>query len=328
MIYSSIFKGHLHNFDQDIQLLAPAVVTATVELHSIMLKSFLPNAIKFHYMWNLRELANVFQGLMQAQPNFYRTPTQIAKLWCHEVSRVYGDRLMFDKDMTSFAAKREEVTRRCFPDTEIDEVLATPNLFASWCTADSEARNYLAVKDFEILKKVLDESLREYNEVNAAMELVLFEMFMEHVVRISRIIEKPRGNCMLVGVGGSGKQSLTKLTSFIVGATNYSIQLTGSYNVTNLKEDMLALYIRAGSKSENIVWMLTDSQVVDEIFLVYVNDFLSSGFIPDLFDLETKNDMINAVRNEVKAEGIVDTNDNCWDFFLEKVVRNASVHPL
>ena len=124
---------------------------------------------------------------------------------------------------------------------------------------------------------------------------------------------------MLVGVGGSGKQSLTKLTSFIGKFNTFQLQLTGSYNVSNLKEDMLLLYKKAGVKSENMVWMLTDSQIVDETFLVYVNDFLSSGNIPDLFDLETKGDVINAIRNEVKAEGIVDTNQNVWEYFIDKV---------
>jgi dynein heavy chain len=72
-------------------------------------------------------------------------------------------------------------------------------------------------------------------------------------------------------------------------------------------------------KSENYVWLLTDAQVVDETFLVYINDFLSSGNLTELFGVEEKMDAVNAVRNEVKGEGLIDTNDVCWDFFIEKV---------
>ena len=61
---------------------------------------------------------------------------------------------------------------------------------------------YLPVPDWPTLNKLLVEALENYNELNAAMNLVLFEDAMEHVCRISRILEAPRGNALLVGVGG------------------------------------------------------------------------------------------------------------------------------
>lgn len=51
----------------------------------------------------------------------------------------------------------------------------------------------------------LAEALREYNDTNAMMDLVLFEDAMKHVCRITRIVAADGGHALLVGVGGSGK---------------------------------------------------------------------------------------------------------------------------
>ena len=73
----------------------------------------------------------------------------------------------------------------------------------------------MPVSDWQNLSKLLNEALKSYNELNACMDLVLFEDAMAHICRINRILESPRGNALLVGVGGSGKQSLSRLAAYI-----------------------------------------------------------------------------------------------------------------
>lgn len=70
------------------------------------------------------------------------------------------------------------------------------------------------------------------------MNLVLFDVAMEHISRIARIIFLPVGSALCVGVGGSGKQSLSKLSSFILGYDVIRIVVTSSYKLADLKTDI------------------------------------------------------------------------------------------
>ena len=79
--------------------------------------------------------------------------------------------------------------------------------------------------------------------------------------RIARMVRQPRGNALLVGVGGTGKQSLTRLASHMCGYQCFQIELTRGYNYDSFHEDLKKLYLMTGVQGQNTVFLFTDTQV-------------------------------------------------------------------
>ncbi len=111
----------------------------------------------------------------------------------------------------------------------------------------------------------------------------------------------PQGNCLLVGVGGSGKQSLSRLAAFTAGCDVFEITLTRGYDEAAFREDLKRLYGMLGSENKRIMFLFTDAHVADEGFLELINNMLTSGMVPALYDGGEKDGLISSVRAEVCA---------------------------
>ncbi|MGH0141372.1 UNVERIFIED_CONTAM: hypothetical protein FKN15_073835 [Acipenser sinensis] len=265
------------------------------------------------------------QGILFSMPDCLKTPQDLMKLYLHESNRVYRDKMVDEKDFGVFDKIQTDLVKKFYEDIEgtLEETMKM-NMYCHFAAGIGEPK-YMPVQSWESLNKTLVEALDNYNEVNAVMNLVLFEDAMCHICRINRILESPRGNALLVGVGGSGKQSLTRLAASISSLEVFQITLKKGYSIPDLKTDLATQYIKAGVKNIGTVFLMTDAQVSDEKFLVLVNDLLASGEIPDLFPDDEVENIISSVRNEVKALGLMDTRENCWKFFIDRVRRQLKV---
>jgi dynein heavy chain len=81
----------------DIRSLAPRLVTASLYVYSEALRKLLPTPSRSHYTFNLRDLSKVFQG-MQCAGGALKSADGMARLWLHEMLRVFADRLVCDED--------------------------------------------------------------------------------------------------------------------------------------------------------------------------------------------------------------------------------------
>ncbi|XP_044764909.1 dynein beta chain, ciliary [Coccinella septempunctata] len=327
-IYNAVLSQHLtnpeHKFPSIVGKLSESIVAASIALHHKVSQIFLPTAIKFHYIFNLRDISNVFQGLLFSTNDCLNQPMDLIRLWLHEAQRVYGDKLIEEKDLDAFTKFQLDVLKKNFEEMDESVVFEKPNIYCHFAGGIGEPK-YMPIINWSKLNSLLTEAMSSYNDLVAAMNLVLFEDAMMHVCRINRILESPRGSALLVGVGGSGKQSLSRLAAFISSLEVFQLQLKKGYGVLDLRKELSSLYMKTGLKNVGIMFLMTDAQVPNEQFLVLINDMLASGEVPDMFPDDEIENIIAGVRNEVKGAGMLDTRENSWKFFIDRVRRQLKV---
>lgn len=217
------------------------------------------------------------------------------KLWAHECLRVFSDRLISDSDHEKFETLLKEQIKEKFKKDWSNIVEVEPLLFASFVPlvypdGDTSKRPYTdlycELTDRDKVKDTTENSLQEYNQFNHSkkMNLVLFNAAIEHVIKIHRIISTEFGHALLVGVGGSGRKSLTQLATFIAQYDSFEIEISKNYDFKAWRDDMKEkLYMSAGIDQKPTVFLFSDTQITQEAFMEDVNNILNGGLIPNLY---------------------------------------------
>ncbi|XP_071951094.1 dynein axonemal heavy chain 2-like isoform X2 [Antedon mediterranea] len=326
-IFGTMINQKLQDFEEDVKPIGDIMTQATLEMYQAIVQKFLPTPAKIHYLFNLRDISKVFQGLLRAHKDFHDTKASMTRLWIHECFRVFSDRLVDDHDMETFITILSEKLGSLFEQT-FHNICPNkqPPIFGDFMT-QGEVPIYEDLQEFNALKKFMEEALEDYNSTPGviSMDLVLFRDAIEHVCRIIRVVCQPRGNILLVGIGGSGRQSLTRLASSICEFHTFQIEVTKNYRKTEFRDDLKRLYMQAGVENKPTIFLFNDTQVVDESFLEDINNILSSGEVPNLYKSDEFEEVRTSLSEEAKKDGIQDTPEIMFAYFIERVRSNLHV---
>lgn len=105
------------------------IVQASLQLFHRSAQIFLPTATKFHYIFNLRDLSNLFQGLLFSGNECLQTPSDFVRLWMHETHRVFSDKLSDEKDIESFNKLQIDILKKNIEEIDEGIIFEKPNIY-------------------------------------------------------------------------------------------------------------------------------------------------------------------------------------------------------
>ncbi|NWW95122.1 DYH1 protein, partial [Rhynochetos jubatus] len=298
------------------------LVDATICLYLTITSQLLPTPAKSHYTFNLRDLSRVFQGMLMAQPSKVENKLQLLRLWYHESCRVFCDRLVSEEDRIWFDNLMRSMMEGL--GTTFEEVVPSqPVLFGDFMEPGASMKLYKAIDSQEKLKVVIEDYLEEYNQINTPeLKLVLFVDAIEHICRISRILRQAPGNALLLGVGGSGRQSLTRLASHMADYECFQIELSKNYGMTEWRDDVRKIMMKAGLQSLPKTFLFIDTQIKNESFLEDINNLLNSGDVPNIYNPDDQEQILAAMKPVVRDLGQQPTKANLMAVYAGRVRSN------
>jgi len=340
-IFTTLLDWWMKNaqLPQNVTKLRSPLVSATLDIYDTVQRELLPTPAKSHYTFNLRDCSKVFQGI-SGNKTIIEEPGQLTRLWVHETLRVFSDRLVDDTDKKWMFGIMQSLVEKHFKEkfakvmgrldknkdgnVDYDEVRRL--LFADFMVPGADPKIYTEVPDQEGLMNVVTEYLGDFNATSKKpMELVLFLYALEHICRICRIIRQPGGHGLLVGVGGSGRQSLSRLAAFIEEYEVFSIEISKNYGKQEWRDDLKKVIRMAGEQGKPTVFLFADTQIKEEYFVEDISNVLNTAEVPNLLENSDTVQIFETIRTKAKSAGMDGSRTDMYNFFLREVKRNLHV---
>nr|XP_012230662.1 PREDICTED: dynein heavy chain 1, axonemal-like [Linepithema humile] len=321
-IFRTIFNSWLSNTPKLGNMLDD-IVDGTLKVFTIIRSKMLPTPNKSHYTFNLHDLSKVFQGILMADARKMLTREKLLLLWYHENIRIFSDRLINDEDRKCLEQFLRNILKEKF-NCDADNIIGTKSLFyGDFC---STTREYEQITDMKKMKKILIDFLEDYNHSTMSpIQLIFFEDAMNHICRIMRILRQPRGNALLLGMAGSGRQILTKLSSHIQEYNCFQIEINRCYTIYNWRDDIKNIMLKTGLRNQSVVFLFSDTQIKNDSMLEDLNNILSTGDVPNVYQADEMDKIYQAMRTSIQEPGLQINKGNLFSAYLKAVRNNLHI---
>ena len=336
----------LNKVSPAVQVVLSALPTATYTLLLSVQEKLLPTPAKFHYTFNIRDISRVFQGILyingETQLKHEKT---VFSLWFNECRSVFGDRLCSVVDLNTFNGALQAsalFSLAAVPSSAdlINQISSSlkQTFWVDFMRTINEQdedlpppRIYEPCSDIELVRARIFDLMKAHNDIPAhrsvLLNLVLFDDAVRHIVRIVRILALERSNALLVGVGGSGKQSLARMASFVSRCSCHCLRSAPGYTVSSFMEDVKRLFKDTGVEGKSTVLLMTETDLKDNNFMEIMNSMLTTFSVPGLFTREETEALHGEVRARASLERffIGESAHDAQAYYQQRVMQNFHV---
>ncbi|TDG53310.1 hypothetical protein AWZ03_000125 [Drosophila navojoa] len=329
------FSTHNNSNNSNSNGTISGLAEAMVSVYREAMRIFLPTPAKSHYTFSLRDITRVFQGIVMVPPKRMPDPEKMGRLWAHETYRVFYDRLIDQLDRDRLLIMAVDACKNCLRFSlesafaeriEPGEKLSDNDLrnlfYGNYMEPDAEPKYYDECDSYQKLEKLMKYYLQDYNSFSSSpMDLVMFRFAIEHVSRVSRVLQMPRGNILMVGMGGSGRRSSCRLAAHIADCRLMTVQVSKSYTLADWRDDLKKILMASSFNINHTVFLFSDAQATDEGYVEDINGILNTGDLPNLYQLEDKATIMENMANVAKQVGkVLDSlPSEVYAYYIERI---------
>lgn len=322
-IFISILHYKLSDFDsEEIKPHIESVANLIIGLFKNVCNEdrFKPTPMKSHYLFNMRDMSRVIQGMCMIDKFNCDTTKVLQRLLIHECQRIFSDRLIDVADRNLMKSFIDDLLDQQFQQRWHPDIYAEGEDDALFLDFLEDSKIYSECGDIPRIKAGIEEKMILYNrESLKPLNIVLFNQAVVYCCIITRMIKLSNGHGLLVGEGGSGRHSLTMIASYLAKYETFQIIITKGYGANAFKKNMKELFEHIAVEKQPTTFIFSDNEIMDEGIIEDVNNILSLGEIPNLFVKRDGKDEFAPIKEQLKKHCAKETDEVVYEYFVQQI---------
>ena len=302
-IFSEILEWGFTQYEDDLKKYIEDIATLTLKIYQKVKESFLPVPWKCHYRFSLKDLIKLIQGMVAIPQSVYNDQGEdpdkklrfCYKTWIHESMRVFSDKLANYQDRDYFENFLKTIADTSKFVIDWPKIVAKPS---SLIYGKVEGNIYKELSLPFACDKIKD-TFQEYTRIyKRDVNLVLYETVVQQILQITRLLEISKGHGLLIGLGGNGRSTLTKIACLLLNWKFATVGTHRHFRISEWRENLRIIYKQMGSENKNTVFLCSDEMLEgdedeDDPIIEDIHNLLSSGEIPGLFSQKDKDELLS-----------------------------------